>query len=736
MTAVSYDNLHTRALQVMNETAGFANSEVRVGSLLRDMVESGPIGGSMPSGLSTTATGTANSIALQAALTAASASRSRIVVQPGTYSLRNEVSLPDGSFVDLEIMAGAVLDFRALIDLPSREACITIGTDSAGMVALPALAANALVNTQTVVFASAPALSIGDVFILCDEGLMSFNPNLFDNRFYYHRGEYLRVRSISGSTVVVDTPLHDSYLTTDDIDLFKVTTNSVQIHGGGQIICPGLNLGSGGSGSDVGLMLWNCYQSRVSDIRVSNARYCDINLWRSFESKLVNVTVTTQDINGNGSAGCLMISNFDCWAMGGSYEASKHGLSLTGGAIAHGVPNRYSGAEGATLRGELTAADMHGHCDRCFWLDCTIIGGASLGGSNGKISGGSVRSAADSFAVGSLKGMCLRLREVRGGSHTFEDVECFVDHLSQQAGGDNPLSFDTYEAIVAGTIVVKNITVRSTVFNAKLGYIACPTDPAAPAGGNPARLTPAAIGFLVDGLFVEPVAGSKLPALVIQGTATTLFRDVTIARTTGISPQCSTFVRAPRLTYERVDASRSETHGMVATLSPIVGVTQFIDIVNCVAEYNDDTGIFVSGSAAANDVYATVKGCRSIGNGQDAAAAGASKSSLRGETIKSLELTGNTWGDTQSVQTQAVLYSVTTTTTLLGSGNKGIGATLLRSVSATNDFEEVVFVGNASPNGAVTSPVAGRFVRRDGGAVTTQYFKETGADTNTGWVGK
>jgi hypothetical protein len=43
MTAQSYDNLRTRALQIRNETAGFANSEVRVGSLLQDMIDSSDI---------------------------------------------------------------------------------------------------------------------------------------------------------------------------------------------------------------------------------------------------------------------------------------------------------------------------------------------------------------------------------------------------------------------------------------------------------------------------------------------------------------------------------------------------------------------------------------------------------------------------------------------------------------------------------------------------------------------
>jgi hypothetical protein len=44
--------------------------------------------------------------------------------------------------------------------------------------------------------------------------------------------------------------------------------------------------------------------------------------------------------------------------------------------------------------------------------------------------------------------------------------------------------------------------------------------------------------------------------------------------------------------------------------------------------------------------------------------------------------------------------------------------------------------GTGSPNGAVVAAVGALFLRLDGGAGTTLYVKESGANTNTGWVGK
>ena len=90
MTVVSYDNLHTRALQVMNEIAGFANTETRVGSLFRDIVDSlsGMLGqiSIQGSGALTTNTGAQNDTAISAAITAAIAAGSSVYWQPGTYT--------------------------------------------------------------------------------------------------------------------------------------------------------------------------------------------------------------------------------------------------------------------------------------------------------------------------------------------------------------------------------------------------------------------------------------------------------------------------------------------------------------------------------------------------------------------------------------------------------------------------------------------------------------------------
>lgn len=663
---------------------------------------------------------TDDSVALQAAMTVCSAGRMRLTVSPGTYKLGTKVSLPDGGFLDLEIQPGATFDFRSLTTLPTRGACITVGTDTGGLTLLPGLSVNAVKNASSVTLLSAPTLSVGDLVIIHDTTDSSFNPGVI-GRVYYRNGEYKRVHSIVGNVVRFDEPLYDGYTAGTNIVLYRVVTSSVRITGGGSLIYPG------NANDDVGIQLCNVHGGLIQGISTVGAKFAHINAWRCYDTTIRDVRAETFDDDGNGSAGVYILSSHNTWVRGGSHQGSKHGVSLTGGAVMASIPNRLCGAENALLRGELTAADMHGHCDRCQWLNCTIEGGASIGGSNCAIMGGSVRSASDAYAVGTLKGLCIRVREVKNCSHTVRGVDCYVDHLSAQNGGDNPFSFQMYEAIEGGTMVVENLHIKSTVYNIKLGYL----------GAVGRAVTFAKPSFVWRNNHHEGVAGQKEAKLTIEGLddgGLAAFESVLISGGSGLSPQ-TTNVRCKELTYENFDTQGSDTFGCVAAVVAYASNTQFINVINVRSQLNDEAGILIAAAASSDDVYATVRGCKSINNGQDAAASSASKSSLRALNLKSLELSGNTWGDTQAVQTQGILYSVTASTTLLGSGSRAIGATLLRSVSVTNDREELTFVGTGSPEGVVTAPVGAIFRRTDGGATTTLYVKTSGVG-NTGWTAK
>lgn len=56
--------------------------------------------------------------------------------------------------------------------------------------------------------------------------------------------------------------------------------------------------------------------------------------------------------------------------------------------------------------------------------------------------------------------------------------------------------------------------------------------------------------------------------------------------------------------------------------------------------------------------------------------------------------------------------------------------------AAINDHEDrSVLTGNGSPEGVVTASVGRLYTRKDGGAGTVLYVKESGTG-NTGWIAK
>jgi hypothetical protein len=55
---------------------------------------------------------------------------------------------------------------------------------------------------------------------------------------------------------------------------------------------------------------------------------------------------------------------------------------------------------------------------------------------------------------------------------------------------------------------------------------------------------------------------------------------------------------------------------------------------------------------------------------------------------------------------------------------------------AVPDLRGLLFVGSGDPNTVVTASPPALYLNRTAGAATTLYVKESGAATNTGWVGK
>lgn len=60
----------------------------------------------------------------------------------------------------------------------------------------------------------------------------------------------------------------------------------------------------------------------------------------------------------------------------------------------------------------------------------------------------------------------------------------------------------------------------------------------------------------------------------------------------------------------------------------------------------------------------------------------------------------------------------------------------LSGIAAISEVAQYFFTGTGTPEGNVVASPPAVFFRQDGGASTVLYVKETGTDTNTGWVAK
>ncbi len=359
---------------------------------------------------------------------------------------------------------------------------------------------------------------------------------------------------------------------------------------------------------------------------------------------------------------------------------------------------------------------MHGHCDRCAWIGCTIDGGASLGGRSPSIEGGSVRSSSDYYAVGSLGGHCIRFREVKGGLYTIDGVKCYADHASGQSGGDNVLSWDMFEADSTALVSVRNLTVHASVHNAVLGYISCQSVDE--------------VGFVVDGLDYHGLAASKAPVLLVQGFAAASFTKMIFKNVSGLSIQTDT-LRCKQTTLRSCDVDRSDSHGHVISLAQYAGVQQFVDVVGCSSNYNDQIGILLAAANVTDDVFVSVRGCRFINNGQ-AVPTSLERTSLYALRLKSVELTDNTWGDSQGSATQAWSYTANVVATLFGGGNRQVVSALTPSLTTvTTNREEQNSGGLATVASAAAFPLAG-----PNGVISVSGTTNITSITGGNWAGR
>jgi hypothetical protein len=275
--------------------------------------------------------------------------------------------------------------------------------------ALPALTTNPVAGASSLVFASAPSVSRGDIICIYNPT----NGSWSGFRTYYRAGEYQRVAGLSGSTVTTQGSLYANYVAAN-VNLYRLTNPSTASISGIKL------LGLADTGNPVtGINTTGTVDFVFENVVVTGCSYACIAINQAW-----NCTVTAcscqEDAASSfgGDYGIVVSNSTGVHVNGGTHYAVRHAITTGGGDGIGNVPNRmirYSSI--LAMTGSSTgvgALDFHGNCEHCVVTGCTIDGGMIVGGDHITIDGNTIIGRGNSDVLilcAELKGTNLSITD-------------------------------------------------------------------------------------------------------------------------------------------------------------------------------------------------------------------------------------------------------------------------------------------------------------------------------------
>lgn len=219
---------------------------------------------------------------------------------------------------------------------------------------------------------SAPSLSPGDLLILRNPADSSWNAD----RSYYRQGEFLIVKSVSGTMVTFSSAVIDTYVAS--CTLHKVTSTSTRLVG------PGMILGNTADTTNLPtIYIQYGRDCAVEGIRFRNTTSTCLELSTCYEFRAqIDTGKYLADAGSIQSSGIIAGGQ-----KGRIYDsvlhASRHGASTGGGGE---VVSRYVIFDHCDIASRQNyAADFHGAAERCGYYNCRIDGSVNLSGDKNDI---------------------------------------------------------------------------------------------------------------------------------------------------------------------------------------------------------------------------------------------------------------------------------------------------------------------------------------------------------------
>lgn len=242
---------------------------------------------------------------------------------------------------------------------------------------LPGLLTAVAARSRTVTFTAAHGLQPGDVFVISDTTDSSFNAA----RIYYRRGEFCKVRDVSGNTVTLTHPLYlasGTYGTGANIEIYKLNPVRTGVSGMTLKCSPGKDAIKVTYGS----ML------EFRDLAMSGCNYAHINLSRCYSVHIGNVTAFDQQAEIGYNYGICIVNSQRIRIRDCELETRRHGFVTGGEGIAGTkctVPCRDIIVSDSYINGMsgdvgVCGCNLHGNSEYVRFDNCTFPSGFNPAG--------------------------------------------------------------------------------------------------------------------------------------------------------------------------------------------------------------------------------------------------------------------------------------------------------------------------------------------------------------------
>jgi len=543
---------------------------------------------------------------------------SKIKVAAGRYVFTE--SLVVDSNLEIECDEGSTLDFRTA---NLTDGCIVAkGGDNTS---LPAIASDIVRYGNTITFASSPNVKTRDLLVITNPTDYSFS----SYRSYYKKGEIVRVASVSGNTVTVDAPIHDNYLTSETISVYKMSPITFKFKGG-KIIGKFDAINKYVSN----IQIQRGYRCSIENLVSDDAPYAHVALMGCFDSFIEKLNCLDYSPNVGLNYAVAVVNSQKITIDKVHARTTRHAITLTGGGTDPIIVNRDVKVLNSQLAGIEFGLDMHGNTEKCEFINNTVYGGMKVAGNRNVYRGnkiyGHVSDETDDGAV-------ISFREIKGLTHTIENNELYL-----LTDTDAAIKAEVTESVLGGNFKVNNNSFYVNGINCtdaiKLDIISSMT---------------ASPTVEIKNNTISNNDGTD-PRMSVEGYAGHTFGAVTIEGNKGVC------IRVSAGNYKLLKIHNNETikakyDGILVALSSNILVGELVSIKQNTVLNAGDTGVKVTGTTATTVI---VDGNTSLNANQNNTTFTDHKASVYANTSKILVLKENIWGDTQTVATQVRLYSV------------------------------------------------------------------------------